>query len=122
MRGSLLATEVGGVPVLVETIAVPGTEPTAGRKTTAERAQEMFSRAQAVVEQFALTAVQIGERVAANGRRPDQLEVAFGLKFSATGDVVVASASTEASLSVKIVYDAALSAGNERNAHTEPGQ
>ncbi|WP_165550030.1 CU044_2847 family protein [Kribbella speibonae] len=113
MAGSLLSTELGGVPVLVETVAVPGTELTSGRKAT-EHVHQMFTRAQAVIEQFALTAVEIAERVATNGRRPDQLEVQFGLKFAATGDVVIASASTEASLSVKIVYDDALAAGPGR--------
>lgn len=107
MQWSLVSTELGGVPVLVEAVALPGTQQTA-RPGSVERAHDMFSRAQTVIEQFALSAVQVGERVAAHSRRPDEIEIQFGLKFSVQGDVVIASAGTEASLSVKIVYRDAL--------------
>ncbi len=36
--------------------------------------------------------------------RPDQVEVTFGLKFSAHGNVVLAGASGEATLEVKLSY------------------
>ena len=36
--------------------------------------------------------------------RPDQVEVTFGLKFSAQGNVVLAGASGEATLEVKLSY------------------
>jgi hypothetical protein len=49
-------------------------------------------------------AVMVGD-VAARATRPSSLEVAFGVKFSASGSVFVASASGEASLVVKVVYD-----------------
>ena len=38
--------------------------------------------------------------------RPDQVEVTFGLKFSAQGNVVLAGASGEATLEVKLSYTA----------------
>lgn len=121
MRGVPVATDVGGVPVLVETVAVPGTEPTAGRRGDPEQVRQMFARAQAVIEQMAVSAVELGERIAARARKPDQLEVQFGLKFSASGHVVLASAATEASLNVKIVYDGALADG-DRESGTRPAR
>jgi hypothetical protein len=113
MQGGVIATEVGGVPVLVETVVVAGFEQTA-RPKGVEKLQDMFTRAEAVIEQLALSAVQIGERVAAQSARPDEVEIQFGLKFSATGDIVIASAGAEASLGVKIVYrDRATAEGHD---------
>lgn len=39
--------------------------------------------------------------------RPDQLELEFGLKVSAKGNIIVAGASGEATLRVKLTYSAA---------------
>ncbi|MGI8686078.1 MAG: CU044_2847 family protein [Acidimicrobiales bacterium] len=38
--------------------------------------------------------------------RPDHLEVAFGIKLAASGKVIVAGLSAEATLAVKVAYDA----------------
>lgn len=103
MQSVVVETEVGGIPVLVEAVAGPGFQQTGSSKPVA-KLQGMFTRAEAVIEQLALTAVRIGERVAAQSARPDEVEVQFGLKFSATGDIVIASAGAEASLGVKVVY------------------
>lgn len=43
-------------------------------------------------------------KTSARAARPDQLEVEFGLKFSAKDDVIGAGAAGEATLRVKIVY------------------
>ncbi|MFC0623263.1 CU044_2847 family protein [Kribbella deserti] len=103
MQSVVVETEVGGIPVLVEAVVGPGFQRTGSSKPV-EKLQGMFTRAEAVIEQLALTAVQIGERVAAQSARPDEIEVQFGLKFSATGDIVIASAGAEASLGVRVVY------------------
>lgn len=41
-----------------------------------------------------------------HARRPDQLEVEFGLSFSAKGNVIVAGTEAGATLKVKMVYHA----------------
>src|SRR5258708_38772515 len=51
-------------------------------------------------------------RTAARSARPDHVAVAFGLKFSAQGDVIVAKASAEASLTVALTYDTRSAAQN----------
>jgi hypothetical protein len=39
--------------------------------------------------------------------RPDHVEIEFGLKFSAQGNVIVAAAAGEASLRVMVAYERA---------------
>lgn len=100
----LVPSEIGGIPVLVEALQVPGTEQTSRADGAAERLQDMFSRAQDVIEQITMSVMKSQERIAARFRRPDSVELEFGLKFTAQGQIVVASAATEASLSIKITY------------------
>jgi hypothetical protein len=102
----LVPSEIGGVPVLVEVLQAPGTEQTSRAESTAERLQDMFARAQRVIEKITMLAAESQERIAARSRRPDQVELEFGLKFTAQGQIVVASAATEASFSMKITYGA----------------
>ncbi|OXY95654.1 hypothetical protein BEK98_16060 [Streptomyces diastatochromogenes] len=109
---------MGGVEVLVEAteVRVPGSEPTAARPgQLAERARDAFGQAQsAIVEIAAATATAL--RQAGRAARPDAMEVEFGVKFSAKGDIIVAGASGEVTLKVKLTYDgrgAAQPAGDE---------
>ena len=108
----LIPVRIGDVEVLVEASPVPGTQPTsAGR--TAERAAahlaEAFERAQEAVEEIAVSTARTVERIAGKVGTPDQLEMEFGIKVSAKGDVIVAGASAEALLKVKITYSRGLS-------------
>lgn len=100
----LVPSEIGGVPVLVEALQVPGTEQTSRAEGATERLRDMFTRAQDVIEQITMSVMKSQERIAAHSRRPDCVELEFGLKFTAQGQVVVASAAAEASLSIKITY------------------
>ena len=54
--------------------------------------------------------VRVGEvdvlAEAVRARRPDQLEVEFGLSFTAKGNVILAGGEAGAVLRVKVVYDA----------------
>jgi hypothetical protein len=103
--GVLVPAEIGGLPVLIEVTKNAGTEPTSAHTKSAERIEDMFTRAQAVIEQVAVSAAEIRGRVASRTEEPDQLEIQFGVKFSAQGQIVIASANAEASLSVKVVYN-----------------
>lgn len=95
---------VGDIELEVETAVVAGSEATAGRVTrVAGNALEAFSRAQDVIAEVAKsTAVMIGSMTGAV--RPDTVEVEFGLKFSASGGVIMAGVAGEASLTVTLGY------------------
>jgi hypothetical protein len=58
------------------------------------------------VEEIAVSTAQTIGRIARRVGNPDQVAVEFGVKISAKGDVILAGASAEASLNVKIVYGA----------------
>lgn len=96
---------VGGVELLVEVSPVAGTEPTTTKLTRAgEAVTEAFDRAQEAIVAVATSTVatisQLGERSV----RLDQVQVKFGLKFTAQGNVLIAGASGEATLEVSLTY------------------
>lgn len=101
---------VGAVEVLVEVAPTAGSQQTSAAGRAAGRAADYvtgaFERAQAAVEEIAVsTALMVG-RVTHRVGSPELVEVEFGVKVSAKGDVIVAGSSGEASLKVKIVYGA----------------
>jgi len=97
---------VGDIELMVETIPVAGSEPTSRATEAADGVVDAFSRAQeAIVEVAASTAKAIAE-AARRGTHPDRFEVEFGLGISAKGNVIVASASGQATLKVTLIYDA----------------
>jgi hypothetical protein len=105
MVGRVVPVRVGAVEVLVETVPVAGSEQTSGRLDEAgRRVVDAFDRAEeAIVEiagKLAGTVAELGRR----STRPEQVQVQFGLKFTAQGNVIVAGASAEASLQVTISY------------------
>jgi hypothetical protein len=97
--------EVDGVKILVETDGARGTEPTSAARRAQDAATDAFTRAEDAIVAVAGSAVKLIRRMG-DGGRPDQLEVKFGIKFSAEGGVVLARAATEASLEVKLIYGA----------------
>ena len=103
----LVPVQVGDFEVLVETVPVAGTEATgSGRAVRAlENAQEAFARAQDTIVEIARSTGQMIGRTA-GAARPDRVEVEFGLKFSASGTVILAGAAGEASLKVTLSYEA----------------
>jgi len=103
----LIVVRVGDVDLEVEAVPVTGTEATAGRPAKAAgTVLEAFGRAQdAIIEVAKSTAEMIGKAGAA--ARPDRVDVEFGLKFSASGGVILAGVAGEASLKVTLGYDVA---------------
>jgi hypothetical protein len=97
---------VGGMDLLVETTPVAGTEPTSGKKL--ERAQEAvadaFDRAQSAIVAVAESTVRTIGQLGSRSVHPDEMQVTFGLKFSAQGNVIVAGAAGEATLEVALTY------------------
>lgn len=105
MSAKTIPVRVGDVEVLVEVVPVAGTEPTSVLPNVGDRVLDVFERTErAIVEIAASTADVIGA-AAKRGARPDHLEVEFGLKISAKGNVIIGSGSGEATLRVKLTYD-----------------
>jgi hypothetical protein len=103
--GRLIALRVGGVEIEAEAVVAAGTEPTAGRVgRVAGDVADAFGRAQETIVEVARSTAAVIERAGA-AARPDRVEVEFGLKFSASGGVIMAGVAGEASLKVTLSYD-----------------
>jgi hypothetical protein len=103
--GRLIPVRVGDIEIEVEAVPVAGTEATSGRAARAAGdVLEAFSRAQETIVEVARSTAQMIEKAEA-AARPDRVEVEFGLKFSATGTVIMAGVAGEASLKVTLSYD-----------------
>ena len=103
----LIPVRVGGVEIEVEAVPVAGTEPTSGRLSrAADGVADAFGRAQDAIVEVARSTAAVIDRAGA-AARPDRVEVEFGLKFSASGGVIMAGVAGEASLKVTLSYDVA---------------
>ncbi|MEU9290996.1 CU044_2847 family protein [Streptomyces sp. NPDC048275] len=106
MTNRLLPVRVGEVELLVEMVPVPGSEPTSRLRDAGRQVVDSFDLARDAVVEIATSTAQAVGRLREQAVRPDQVEVEFGLKFSAQGNVIVAGASGEASLVVRMTYQA----------------
>ncbi|MGH3932167.1 MAG: CU044_2847 family protein [Pseudonocardiaceae bacterium] len=97
---------MGEVDLLVETVPVAGTEPTSALTKAGERIIDAFAAAQMAIVEVASSTAEVLETLGQRARQPDQLEVEFGLSFSAKGNVIVVAGETGATLRVKVSYDA----------------
>lgn len=105
MAGGVVPLQVGGVELLVETIPVAGSEPTSTRLDRAQYAvAEAFDRAQMAIVAVAVSTVDTISQLGQRSVRPDEIQVKFGLKFSAQGNVIVAGAAGAATLEVTLTY------------------
>ena len=103
--GKRIPVRVGNIEIEVETVPVSGTEATSGRaEKAAGSVLEAFGRAQDANIEVAKSTAQMIDR-AGVAARPDRVEVEFGLKFSASGTVIIAGVAGEASLKVTLGYD-----------------
>jgi hypothetical protein len=100
--------QVDGVTIEVEAVVAAGTEATSGGRVSRAAAEvaDAFSRAEDAILAVARSTAQMIER-AGSAARPDRVEVEFGLKFSASGGVIMAGVAGEASLTVTLGYDVA---------------
>jgi Trypsin-co-occurring domain 1 len=104
VAGRVVPLQVGGVELLVETTPVAGTEQTSALDKAQAAVAEGFDRAQAAIVAVAESTVNTIGQLAKRSVRPDEVEVKFGLKFSAQGNVIVAGAAGEATLEVTLTY------------------
>jgi hypothetical protein len=106
MVSRILPIRVGDVELFMETVPVAGSESTSRLSDAGDRVVDAFDRARDALVEIASSAADAVHRLEQRAARPESLEVEFGLKFSAQGNVVVAGASSEAALVVRVVYDA----------------
>jgi Trypsin-co-occurring domain 1 len=103
----LIPVRVGDIEIEVEAVPVVGTEATSGRAAKATgNVLEAFGRAQDAIIEVAKSTAEMIDRAGA-AVRPDRVDVEFGLKFSASGTVIMAGVAGEASLRVTLGYDVA---------------
>jgi hypothetical protein len=97
--------QLGGTEVLVEVTPVVGSEPTSAKLDRAREAvADAFDKVQTTIVAIAESTVGTINHLAKRSAHPDEMEVKFGLKFSAQGNVIVAGAAGEASLEVTMTY------------------
>ena len=101
----LIPVRVGDIEIEVEAVSVAGTEAASGRAARAAGSVlEAFGQAQEAIIEVARSTAQMIEQAGA-AARPDRVDVEFGLKFSASGTVIMAGVAGEASLKVTLGYD-----------------
>jgi len=104
MAPELIPVRIGETEILVETTKVPGSEQTSRLATTAEGVTDAFAQAQQTILELAASTARTLEESGRRSVRPDGLTVEFGLKVAASGKVIVAGASAEATLRVTLSY------------------
>jgi len=102
----LIPVKVGDIEIEAEAVVPAGTQPTAGGKAAkaAGSVLDAFSRAQETIIEVAKSTAEMIDRTG-TAARPDRVDVEFGLKFTASGGVIMAGVSGEASLTVTLGYD-----------------
>jgi hypothetical protein len=109
----LTPIRVGEVSIEVEAVPVAGTEATSSRTAmAAENVVDAFERAEDVILNVARSTAAMIKK-AGTGARPGKVEVEFGLKFSASGSVIMAGVAGEASLRVTLTYDGTPTDGSD---------
>lgn len=101
----VVPVRVGGVDLLVEAVAVAGTEPTSRVGDAARGVVDAFAVAEEAIGAVCERVAGVVSSTAAHASKPSSLVVEFGLKFSAKGNVIVAGASGEAALKVTVSYE-----------------
>lgn len=100
----VVPVRVGGVDLLVEAVAVAGTEPMSRVGDAARGVVDAFAVAEEAIGAVCERVAGVVSLTASHVSKPSSLVVEFGLKFSAKGNVIVAGASGEAALKVTVSY------------------
>jgi len=107
VASQLIPVQVGDIQIEVEAVQVAGTQPTSGKAArAADNVLDAFARAQDTIIQVAKSTAEMIDGAGA-AARPDRVDVEFGLKFSASGGVIMAGVAGEASLKVTLGHDIA---------------
>ena len=103
----IVSTRIGQEDVLVEAVVVPGTEKLSSKGRAVDRVQTMLDGAQSVIRSFAEETAGTVARIRQTVGSPDEVSVALGLSFAATGKIIIASSTASASITVTLTYRAA---------------
>ena len=106
MQGQVVPLQLGDTEILIETRPVAGSEETGlgNLRGAQEAVGNAFDHAQETIVAVANKTVETIGRVGKLAAQPDEVEVKFGLKFSAKGTVFVAEATGEANLEVRMLF------------------
>ncbi|MFD7078256.1 CU044_2847 family protein [Nocardioides sp. NPDC059952] len=99
----------------VEVARPAGSEDTGLGEKARDAMSGAFEHAQEAIVAVATSTVDTIEQLGSRTRQPDEVQVKFGLKFSAKGNVIVAGASSEATLEVALTYRATAEHGVEHS-------
>ncbi|WP_172892521.1 CU044_2847 family protein [Micromonospora coxensis] len=91
----------------VEVARPVGSEETGRGEMVRDTVTDAFDRAQEAIVAVAASTVGTIAQLGKQSLRPDEVQVKFGLKFSAKGTVIVAGVSSEATIEVALTYRAA---------------
>jgi hypothetical protein len=97
-------------------VPTAGSESTSRVRDSGDRVVDAFGHARDAVVAVAGTTAAAIQGMAGHVVRPERVEVEFGLKFTAQGHIVVAGASAEASLVVRVTYPGAVPASSGASA------
>jgi hypothetical protein len=100
-----LEARLGGVPLVIEAIQLPGSEPTSGWHDVTALVSDAFEKAQEAISELASKLATTVKTLEARGKRPDHLAIEFGLSFTVEGRLLFVASSADASLKVTISYD-----------------
>ncbi len=117
----IVSTRIGQEDVLVETVVVPGTEKLSSKGRAVDRVQTMLDGAQSVIRSFAEETAGTVARIRQTVGSPDEVSVALGLSFAATGKIIIASSTASASITVTLTYKAAKDGENNGGGGDDAG-
>ena len=103
---NIIPARIGQEDVLVETVVVPGTEKLSSKARAVDKVQTMLDGAQSVIRSFAEETAGTVARIRQTVGSPDEVSVALGLSFAATGKIIIASSTASASITVTLTYKA----------------
>ena len=110
---NIIPARIGQEDVLVEAVVVPGTEKLSSKGRAVDRVQTMLDGAQSVIRSFAEETAGTVARIRRTVGSPDEVSVALGLSFATTGNIIIASSTASASITVTLTYKAAKGGGDD---------
>ena len=109
----IVSTRIGGEDVLVTAVVPPGAEKLSSKSRAVDRVQTMLDGAQSVIRSFAEETAGTVARIRRTVGSPEEVSVALGLSFATTGDIIIASSTASASITVTLTYKAAKGGGDD---------
>ena len=104
MKTQLVPVELDGVTLVVEAAVTPGSEDTSTLDDRVERINDAFDRLPAILTSISKRLIVATQELSHEAMKPSEISAEFGLKVSATGQVILVSGTAEASLSVTLTY------------------